>query len=65
MSILTGSMIGSPGNPQYSPGNFTLPPKRDVVVTIRNYDMGLAPMKAAGGKVTGTVGNVITVDGMS
>ena len=63
MTILTGAMVGSPGNPTYAPGNFTLPPESRVIVTIRNYDTGTAPVPAAGGKVTGTVGDVISVDG--
>ena len=49
------------GAPRYTPANFTVP-KGEVVVTIINQDMGEA-WSACPCNVTGTVGNVETVNG--
>ena len=63
LSVLTGGMVGKPGWPLFTPADFTLPPSSPVVVTIRNFDSGAAPVTAAYSRVSGTTGGDMQVAG--
>ncbi len=65
LSVLTGGMIGKPGSPLFTPADFTLPPKSHVLVTIRNFDSGTAPVTAQWSRVSGTLGGTIRIAGKS
>jgi hypothetical protein len=63
LSILTGDQIGKKEWPALVPGNFKLPAHATVTVELVNFDDAtpLASGAEQFAKVTGTVGNTITV----
>ena len=63
LSVLTGGMIGKPGSPLFTPADFTLPPESHVIVTIRNFDSGTAPVTSPWSRVSGTTGGSMNVAG--
>ena len=66
ISILTGGMIGKKEWPVFVPSNITLPANSTVNVRIFDFDDGTAAMpdNSPFTKVTGVVGNKVTVQSM-
>lgn len=63
MVVVTGGMLGTPGEPKFMPADFKLPTNAEVTVTITSFDDGAAPVPAVYAKVTGTLGGTEVVNG--
>jgi len=64
LQVLTGKMDGKPGWPKFTPADFTVHKGETVVLTIKSFDDGTAPLPA-GSPYSAVEGGTETVDGQA
>lgn len=64
LQVLTGKMDGKPGWPKFTPADFTVHKGQKVVLTIKSFDDGTAPLPA-GSPYSAVEGGTETVDGQA